>query len=363
MRHITARLRRAQVEPRVAAALLVLITALTGITIAVVDTDGPGGPDRPRVVITVPLRDGAGDVVTVTTPASALQELADSAGELGAGEGLRTAKPDGAPAADIKAADRQADAIAAGPDALPVGAGLGATENLPAGCKARYVQNQSDRGQTAPETINVHYPVAKNIAGLVDMNALAGWLNNPRSQVSYHRVFDWDGNCMANVPLARKAWAVAAYNRISINYSMMGRGAVDGKFAPAAALRAMAADIARTAKAYRIPIRRGLVSGGRVVRSGILAHSDLGAAGGGHVDIKPWSIDDVIAEVQRQSVAQSVGASQAAERRAEDRALTCRRMVYHRKKAHPWTGRRVARVKALKAHAAAVGLDERRCRA
>lgn len=285
--------------------LALLVAAAVTLLVAIglirlVTPEEPLPPPAPTTVVEAELGTGAGETVTVEAPASAVEALEEGAGELGADEGGLRDDAD-APAKAKAQAKAQADRIAAGPDALPEGAGEGATENLPAGCRARYVQNQSDRGGTKPRVITVHYPVAANRPGRSDMDALAVWLNNPAAMVSYHRTYDWEGHCMANVPLARKAWAAVAFNRIGIHYSMMGRGRVDGKFAPPAALRKFAADIARTAKAYGIPIQRAKVSGGTVTRPGILAHGDLGAAGGGHVDITPWSIDAVIAEVKRQA--------------------------------------------------------------
>ncbi len=343
-------------------ALIALVLALVGITITVTVRSGDEPPGSVSVTISkVPVvTQGKDGPVVDAAPATTVAEASRAPGDLSDPDGLRTAKPDGVPSAQLAAGERQADAIADGPAGIPRSAGLGAAEDAP-GCQIKYVVNQSGREGTAPRAIVVHYPVMANRPGLGDMLGLLGWLNNPRAQVSYHRVFDWDRHCFAVVPLARKSWSVAGFNRVTINYSMMGRGAADGRFAPPAALRAMAADIARTAKQWGIPIRRARISGCTVVSPGITDHAALGACGGGHVDIKPWSVDDVIAEVRR-----AAGSTSAQSRARGD---VCNKLRHHRRafaRERPgtkeWETRR-ARIVTLKARAARIGLDERKCRA
>jgi len=42
--------------------------------------------------------------------------------------------------------------------------------------------------------------------------------------------------------------------------------------------------VARWSKMYNIPINKGVISGDRVMRAGVVRHSDLGSIGGGHSD-------------------------------------------------------------------------------
>lgn len=352
---------------RIVAAALAAVLASIAVVVTITDDDQDGRPDRIDVTINIPTvatvdgpdRGLAPDTV-VTADRDQVKAIADSDSELRAGADLRST-PSDVPHADARAGQKQADQVADA-DPLPPQAGLGAAESAP-GCRTANVSNQSSREGTRPIGIGVHYPVARNIPGLADMNSLISWLDNPAAKVSYHRIYDWDANCALTVPETRKAWAIAGFNRLTVNYSMMGRGAADGKFATVAGLRKMATDMARTAERWDIPIRHGRVSGCTIVVTGIIEHGDAGACGGGHVDITPWSIDAVIAQVKLEHARLYGGGrtpSTATERRR------CGALAYHRRKVRTgqgyWTTTRARRVRYLKTTLARAGIDASRCR-
>jgi hypothetical protein len=103
------------------------------------------------------------------------------------------------------------------------------------------------------------------------------WLRNPAAQASAHVVEREDGlEASQLVPWAEKAWTCVAYNAVSDNLEMAGRGPTWNL----AELRAAARIVA-----FRLH-KRGLPP--RWARAGIgvgyTRHKDLGRAGGGHVD-------------------------------------------------------------------------------
>ena len=104
------------------------------------------------------------------------------------------------------------------------------------------------------------------------------WLCNPKAQASAHLVLREDGlQATQLVPLAEKAWHVAAYNEFSIGLECAGFA---GKL-PDAQLRVAARIVAGLLKSHGLPAR---YVGGNVSKPGFTFHQDLGAAGGGHHD-------------------------------------------------------------------------------
>ena len=52
--------------------------------------------------------------------------------------------------------------------------------------------------------------------------------------------------------------------------------------------------VARWSKKFGIPIRHGAVSGFNVTKSGVIRHSELGSAGGGHSDPGTYNFDGML---------------------------------------------------------------------
>ena len=107
------------------------------------------------------------------------------------------------------------------------------------------------------------------------------WLCDPRAQAAPHLAMNADGSVIYQlVPLQYKAWAQCAFNSAGISLEMPGFVA---KGFPDARLRAAALVGAWHCLAYGIPPAWAQGGQGR----GICCHHDLGAAGGGHVDVGP----------------------------------------------------------------------------
>lgn len=143
--------------------------------------------------------------------------------------------------------------------------------------------NHSSRNGVRSSLIVVHSTESDNRTGNGDLAAVADFLARPcATPASAHVIVDADGHSARLVRDQDKAWHCAAYNSQSLGIEQIGRARQDHWTRDE--IREAARWIARWATMYDIPIRVGAVSGGRVTRSGVLRHMDLGLAGGGHVD-------------------------------------------------------------------------------
>jgi N-acetyl-anhydromuramyl-L-alanine amidase AmpD len=146
----------------------------------------------------------------------------------------------------------------------------------------RISPNRSSRGGVRPSLIVVHSTESDNRSGNGDLAAVADFLARPGTQASAHVMVDADGHSARLVADGEKAWHCAGYNSVSLGIEQVGRAAQAQWTRDE--IRECARWVARWSKLYSIPIRKGAVDGGRVTRSGVLRHSDLGVLGGGHLD-------------------------------------------------------------------------------
>ena len=145
------------------------------------------------------------------------------------------------------------------------------------------VRNQSSRNGASITLIVLHDTESHNAAGDSDLKAIGAWFDNPAAQASSHVCVDAEGRSAQYVADDRKAWHCVAYNSESLGIEQIG-------FATQAAwpedqLKKVAKYLAYWSKKYGIPLDRpGAVANGDVLRRGVVTHSMLGAAGGGHHD-------------------------------------------------------------------------------
>lgn len=145
------------------------------------------------------------------------------------------------------------------------------------------VRNCSSRHGEKPVLIVLHDTEGGNVKGVADLKGLGDFFDNPAVQASSHVATDADGLSARFVDDDTKAWHVAFYNPVSLGIEQIGF-AVQGAW-PVAQVQETARWIARWADDHGIPIRRGKVSlDGRVTRTGVVTHSELGNLGGGHHD-------------------------------------------------------------------------------
>jgi N-acetyl-anhydromuramyl-L-alanine amidase AmpD len=148
------------------------------------------------------------------------------------------------------------------------------------------VRNKSSRGGAKPSLIVVHSTEGQDIPHTVrDLQSLGWWFDNPAADASSHVGVDGDGYSALYVPDHLKAWTCAYYNPVSLNIECIGKAAQPASQWETAQYKKVAMYIAYWSVKYGIPIRKGAVTrDGRVSKSGVIRHSDLGRLGGDHHD-------------------------------------------------------------------------------
>ena len=141
--------------------------------------------------------------------------------------------------------------------------------------------NKSSREGASPTLIVLHATVSHNRKGLSDLQAIGHYFQGP-VDASSHVCVDNEAYSARYVGDGEKAWHCAAYNRMSLGIEQILPA--DGTEITNAMYRETARWIAYWSKKHGIPIRPAVVSGGRVLRSGVIFHSQLGSLGGGHSD-------------------------------------------------------------------------------
>lgn len=170
------------------------------------------------------------------------------------------------------------------------------------GCKDAFVRNYSNRPAGARVLIGVlHWTGSKPIPqSTQDDLAIVRWFDTPAAQASSNYITDDDGHCYYVVPETKKAWTQAAANPWAVSDEHVNIGSLP--VYPTAAGRAAVVRLIRGWHArWKIPYRHGIVNQSTCVpiRSGFLAHRDLGPCGGGHPDIGvPSAVDSLIAQAK-----------------------------------------------------------------
>lgn len=312
---------------RLRALIGVLIAALlvAGVTIIVVD-NGPGhGPSQPRRTFTVTLG-GPGHKTVALPPAAQTvaedQKAQDARGnEDAAHSNLRDPM---VPAPELL----RSNARRAPPGApeIPLHAPL-AAQNVP-GCRTLPVRNYSSRNG-APILLFVFHFTVSTDSGWAGVLGNVRWFDSLAASASSTYIVDRRvGACALAVPEYLKAWAQAAYNPWALSLEVTARG-TEGVYLPAGPGRQRVLYLMHRAhQVYKIPYEHGAVSGGRVIRTGFVMHKDLGIAGGGHFDVSPYGIDDLIAEAKRTDPTVSSPVTRT------DR-ITCRRINWWRQHGRP----------------------------
>lgn len=164
------------------------------------------------------------------------------------------------------------------------------------GCLTRFTPvNFSSR--TAPvRGFALHFTAGLNRPGWSDMNGLAAYASSRAAGVSWHFLIDDEGHCYYQVPVSKKAWTIGNLNSQTINVEMIGTGR-EATYGGKAGLRKLAMVVKRAASIYHFPVRLGAVSSCSVTRSGIITHWMGGACAGGHVDVKPYDIAQIVKQI------------------------------------------------------------------
>lgn len=272
-------------------AFLVAVLA-AGVTITLVDDDGPG-----------PHRGGAVHIGKTTAVDNADQD----------------AKPNDVVELTPKAQDvaqhfveHPGDLVKDEPGAPPLaGAGHQVAEGvIPfpwasdeiAGCRTRFLKvNFSARGVAPGKVVlfELHYTAGPDVPNSrADVDGLTAFGNKASSRVSWHFNVDKDGNCDYNVPLRSKAWTIAELNSYTINVEVAGKG--EAPYLRPAGYRKLASIIRQVRQAYPgIKLRVGATDGHcHPTRGGIDTHWRGGPCSGGHSDIKPRDLAAVVRKLR-----------------------------------------------------------------
>lgn len=145
------------------------------------------------------------------------------------------------------------------------------------------VRNQSSRGGAPIRLFVVHSTAGANIPHSArDLAGVVAWFDNPKSQASSNVIVDSDGQSARCVNDNRKAWAQAYYNPWCLSVEQIGEGG--SHVVPRVELQETARWLALWHSRYpSVPLRKGSVSkDGRILKPGVVRHSELGNLGGGH---------------------------------------------------------------------------------
>lgn len=141
--------------------------------------------------------------------------------------------------------------------------------------------NQSAR-TSGISLIVIHDTESHNREGASDLAAIAALFASSSREASAHVCTDADGQSARFVDDDRKAWHCVSYNSAALGIEQIGF-ASQGEWKEAE-VKETARWVARWSLIHGIPIRKGKTLAGRVLRSGVVTHRSLGAAGGGHWD-------------------------------------------------------------------------------
>lgn len=190
---------------------------------------------------------------------------------------------------DAAAAERR---ISLNKQPLPT---AGATAGIP-GCVSKFVRNQSSRRGVRPSQYWLHYTVSPNRPGWSDVNAIVGLFDRSSFQASSNFVIDAEGHCAYIVPIEAKAWTQAAANPFAISFEVINTGS-ESAYLQTPGYDKLRSVLRELRTRTGIPLRRGSFVQCHPTSSGIVQHKDGGICSGGHHDISPFSVPQVISIV------------------------------------------------------------------
>lgn len=169
------------------------------------------------------------------------------------------------------------------------------------GCTTRILPtNWSDRTVSMDQVdgIGLHYTAGLNRPGLSDMDGLTAFASSPSAGVSWHFLIDAEGHCYYSVPLGKKAWTIVAANSRTINIEVVQRGDESTYPAGSAGAAKLRQVVRELSQRLDIPLRVGNLANCVPSPAGIVTHWQGGTCAGGHVDIKPYSLEQVVAAIK-----------------------------------------------------------------
>lgn len=328
-------------------ALYTLATAIVAVLIAfgVVPSSG-NGPAITETTVTGP--SGATTITAETADVEQAQAENTHEGEAFSSSSCGGVQHDTIPSTSDRPCVPMAELAAARKQQL----GFAAKDNLPTtiplaapsqrGCRTRMVGNKSSRNGVNPRLLVPHYTVSPNRPGFQDVDSITSLFDRLSFMASSSYVIDRDGNCNYIVRESEKPWTQATFNPVSISWEIINTGSERPLFTNAG-LAKMAMVMSDAAYRWDIPIRKAKVSGCTVKRSGIIDHRGLGACGGGHGDIGPWTVDHIIDAILKHRAATRATINYPKVRNfGPKKRKWCKRLAIIRKnaRADEWTEKR-----------------------
>lgn len=175
-----------------------------------------------------------------------------------------------------------------------------AAEEIP-GCRTAFL-NTNWSYRTVPQSMVIwyvpHYTAGRDIPNSrADVTGLTAYGNNPAARVSWNINMDKDGNCDYNVPLRYKSWAFGNANSRAINMEVHGSG--EAPYLRAGGYKQLARIWKYVHSAYpQIKLKIGSVNNCGPGTAGWVTHWMGGSCSGGHTDIRPLSLPEVVDKVR-----------------------------------------------------------------
>lgn len=157
--------------------------------------------------------------------------------------------------------------------------------------------------RSSREGARVHLLVLHTTEGSGSLETLGSIFDN--EEASSHYGSDEQGRIGRFVPDAEKAWTQCNFNPVCLSLEQIGFAAFTRAqwFGRHAQLEAAAKFLQYGHVNFGVPIRKGKVSGGGVVRDGVVQHKDLGIIGCGHSDCGPGYPERYVRTLARYYVA------------------------------------------------------------
>jgi hypothetical protein len=278
--------------------LTVVITAVfaVGVTIAVDNPSPTPENPSPHHTVSVTLGGPKKTKIPLDPKAQAIVKSAvaeNAAGDtIGSESDLHETKLPSA-----VAAAQALDAAPPGQPAIPAHVPL-AAQSQP-GCRSAFVRNYSSRHGAPIDLGVIHWTGSPITSGPSGGLAIVRWFDTPAAEASSTDVTDQEGRCWYTVPETAKAWTQAAANPWSVSVEIVNPGVLP-LFRTAAARNTVLRLMVGWHRRWGIPYRIGAVNSNCVpIRSGFLAHRDLGRCGGGHPDVGvPSAVPSLVASAR-----------------------------------------------------------------
>jgi hypothetical protein len=349
--------------------IAVLIAAALGIAQVTGSSDDGNGHRTVTIDLGAPASPGAVKTTptSVEVPASAVAQARSDAED----RDLKGEQPLGVSHDELANLAEQLDKLAT-TDALPIVTPDAAPSQY--GCTTRLVRNYSSRRGVRPRLLVAHYTVSPNRPGWSDVWGNVALFNAPAFAASSNYVIDGEGHCAYIVRESDKAWTQAAANPFAISAELINSGHEPALLA-SPGLAKVGRVFADAAKRWAIPLQLGKVSGCTVVRPGIIDHHALGACGGGHVDVSPYSVQTVIRAATLSARSRGQGARVGAAPNTATERRRCGQLRHHRVAVRQHRGKwsdhlkvgktatiRSRRARYLKGALTRAGVAEARCK-